>query len=56
MMNVLVRDGVEPAICDHYEPVDTDGVCCPAIVRSTDDVATVGEHGWMPSPVRGRLA
>jgi hypothetical protein len=53
MMNVLVRDGVEPALCDHYEPVDTEGVRRPTIIRGTDDVAPISEHGRMPSPIRG---
>jgi hypothetical protein len=55
MMNVLVSDGVESSLCHHYESVDTDRVCRPTIVCGTDDVATVGEHGGMPSTVRGRL-
>lgn len=48
-------DGIEPALCHHYESVNPDGVRRPAVVRGADDVAAVSEHGGMPSLVRGRL-
>jgi hypothetical protein len=56
MMDMLVCDGVEPAFCHHYESVNPNGIRRPAVVRRADDVATVGEHGGMPSSVRGCLA
>jgi hypothetical protein len=56
MTNVLVRDGVKPVFRHHYESVNPDGVRLPTIVRGTDDVATVGEHGGMPSLVWGRFS